>query len=267
MASIKKEAVGRKDLFLIEPGKIHEKDDWNVREEPPELERHIDELAVSIAEIGVQQPITVYMESDVIYLSDGHCRLAAVKLAISRGAEIKAIPCRVEDRYANDADRVLAMITRNSGKPLTPLEKAKVVRQLIDFGWTEKDIAAKIGVTAQYVHKLLEMQAMPEGLKKQVSEGVVSASTALDEHKISGAQATENIREAAEEAEKKTGKKKVTKKSLKKKNAVPPENKALEVIEKWAYKYTPDVEDKIYDLCNELNNLLVDGNLNEQEND
>jgi len=265
MASIKKEAVGRKDLFLIEPGKIHEKDGWNVREESPELETHIDELARSIAEIGVQQPITVYMDGGTIYLSDGHCRLAAVNLAISRGAEIKAIPCRVEDRYANDADRVLAMITRNSGKPLTPLEKAKVVRQLIDFGWPEKDIADKIGVTVQYIGKLLDIQAMPEEIKKQVSEGIVSASTALDEYKVSGEHAAENIKEAAEEAGKKTGKKKVTKKSLKKKDALPPESKALATIEKWAYKYTPEVENKIYDLCNELNNLLVDKNLNQDE--
>ena len=66
MASIKKESIGRKDLFLIEPEKIHEKKDWNVRAETEELAEHIEQLALSIAEVGVQQPITVYMEEDTI---------------------------------------------------------------------------------------------------------------------------------------------------------------------------------------------------------
>lgn len=255
MASIKTESIGRKDLFLIEPSKIVEKPGWNVRDNSPELETHIEELAGSISEIGVQQPLTVYMENDVIYLSDGHCRLAAVNRAISRGAEIKSVPCRVEERYSNEADRVLAMIVRNSGKSLTPLEKSKVVKQLLNFGWKREEIASKTGLSNVYIGQLLEMQTMPEDLKSMVTSGNVSASTALNEFKSSGHAAVDKISEAV----KKGGK--VTKKKLQSN----PERKALNVITVNADKYSPDVADKILDLCDVLESLMIDENLNREE--
>jgi ParB/RepB/Spo0J family partition protein len=248
MASIKTEAVGRKDLFLIAPEKIQEKAGWNVRDASPELTEHIEELALSISQIGVQQPLTVYMEDDIIYLSDGHCRLSAVRKAIEMGAEIKSVPCRVEERYSNDADRVLTMITRNSGKPLTPFEKSKVIKQLVNFGWSKEDIAAKIGMTAAYVVRLLEMQSMPEQLKEAVVSGNVSASLALSEYKAGGDAAAADIVQKAEQ-----GEKKVTKKSLK--PAIPVEFKALKQIQVKAVNY-PDSQDEILDLCDKLAELI-----------
>lgn len=259
MASIKKESVGRKDLFLLDPGNIQEKAGWNVRADTKELAEHIEQLALSIAEVGVQQPITVYMEEDTVYLSDGHCRLAGVKLAISRGAEIKSIPCRVEERYSNDADRVLAMIVRNSGKPLTPLEKAAVAKRLISFGWSEEEIAKKTGISKQYVGQLLQMESMPEALKGLVKEGVVSASVALETQKEYGEGAVEKIAEAAAQQPGKTKKKRVTKKVLNdKKPKIKPEFKALEVLKGQVKNYPEGIAEKINDLLADLELLLVE---------
>lgn len=260
MASIKKESVGRKDLFLLDPEKIHEKEGWNVREETDELSEHIEQLALSIAEVGVQQPITVYMENNTIYLSDGHCRLAGVKLAISRGAEIKSIPCRVEERYSNDADRVLAMIVRNSGKPLTPLEKASVVKRLVAFGWSESEIAKKTGISKQYVGRLLQMEAMPEALKGMVKDGTVSASVAVETFRDQGAEkAVESITEAAGKQQGEKKKKRVTKKSLSdKKPKVKPEFKAIEVLKRHVKTYSAENAEKITDLLADLELLLIE---------
>jgi ParB-like chromosome segregation protein Spo0J len=194
MASIKKQALGRKDLFLIDPKKIQMKPGWNVREESQELTAHIEQLAASISEIGVQESLTVYMSDDVIYLSDGHCRLRGTLLAIEKyGTDIKSVPCRVEDRYANDADRTLSMITRNSGKPLTSLEKSEVVKRLLSFGWTEKDIAAKVGVTVQTIYRLIKINALPEKIKKAVSAGEISVSLALEQIKNQGADQVQDM--------------------------------------------------------------------------
>lgn len=258
MASIKAESVGRKDLFLIEPAKIQEKPEWNVRAQNEELSAHIEQLSLSIAEVGVQQAITVYMEGDVIYLSDGHCRLAAVKLAMERGAEIKSIPCRVEERYANDADRVLAMIVRNSGKPLTPLEKAAVAKRLVSFGWTEGEIAKKTGISKQYVGQLLQMESMPETLKGMVKEGVVSASVALDAQKEYGEEAVEKIAAAATQQPGEAKKKRVTKKALEgSKPQIKKELKALAVIRQQAGLFSEEDYGKINDLCSDLELILI----------
>ena len=258
MASIKKESVGRKDLFLIEPAKIQEKPDWNVRAQTQELNDHIEQLALSIAEVGVQQAITVYMEKDIIYLSDGHCRLAAVKLAIERGSEVKSIPCRVEERYANDADRVLAMIVKNSGKPLAPLEKASVAKRLIALGWSESEIAKKTGMSKQYVGQLLQMSSMPETLKGMVKEGVVSASVALEAQKEYGKGAAEKIAAAATQQQEGAKKKRVTKKALEdRKPQIKKELKAIEVIRKQAGLYSEEDHLKINDLCSDLELILI----------
>lgn len=230
MASIKKISTGRKDLFLIDPTLIKTKDDWNVRLDTQELRNHINELALSISEIGVQQPLTVYMEDDDIYVSDGHCRLRAVLIANNDiRANIKSVPCRVEERYANEADRSLSMITRNSGKPLSPLEKATVVKKLLMFGWPEKEIAVKIGMSIQSVNRLLEMSAIPEEMKNMVSAGQVSASLALDEVKSKG---PENALNELKAAVKKEPTRKVTRKSIKPK--INPVLKAIALLLKEA---------------------------------
>ena len=194
------------------------------------------------------------------YLSDGHCRLAAVKLAMSKGADIKSIPCRVEERYSNDADRVLAMIVRNSGKPLTPLEKASVVKRLVAFGWAESDIAKKTGISRQYVGKLLQMEAMPEELKGMVKEGTVSASVAVETCREHGPEeAVKVIAEAAPKKETGRRKKKVTKKVLNdKKPKIKPEFKALEVLKRQAKDYPEGIDEKIIDLLADLELLLIE---------
>ena len=277
MAGIKDKSVGRKDIFQVKISDIKLKPRWNARVPPPlKTDEDIVLLSRAIAKrtvirkdgtIGVDiDPIVIDCDGE---LTDGHRRLLAIELTNDNGANIFCLPAVTESRAATEADKVTTMLIRSGGgsKPLTPLEMGGVVKRLIDLGQTKEEIAEYIGKTTKYIHKLLDIQAMAKELKKQVSNGTVSASTALDEYKSSGDQAADNIKKAAEDAEGKTGKKKVTKKSLKKKDVTPPESKALATIEKWAYKYIPEVEEKIYDLCNELNNLLVDKNLNETKDD
>jgi ParB family chromosome partitioning protein len=203
MASIKQIAEGRKDLFMIDPRLLREEDGWNVRVNTPELQEHIEQLALSIAENGVLEPLTVYWDGETPVVTNGHCRRMATLLAISRGAEIAAVPVRVEERYSNEADRVLSMITRNSGKPLSMLEQAEVVKRLAAFGWDKKKIASKAGKSVQHIENILVLAGSPEELKRQVAQGDVSASNAVSLAKKHGNKASEVVKDAVE----KTGKK------------------------------------------------------------
>jgi ParB/RepB/Spo0J family partition protein len=196
MTTFKEIASGRKDLFMLDPATIQKKDGWNVRESTDDLAAHVRWLADSIKEIGVQQPLTVYMEDDVVYVSDGHCRLDAANLAIAEGCELNAVPCRVEERYSSEADRVLSMVVRNSGKPLTPLEKAEVYKRLHALGWDEKAIAAKAGVSVPHVSSLLSLSAAPTEVKDMVKAGKVAATTATKAIREHGTKATEKLAEA-----------------------------------------------------------------------
>src|SRR5882672_7451651 len=132
---------GRSDLLRIDPRKLVIKDGWNSRDmtDPTNIE-HVEQLALSIAEVGVKQSITVYWENGTAYVTDGHIRLLAVMKAIKTGADIKTVPVKGEDRYSNEADRIFSQIILNSGKPLSQMEQAKVFKRLLDLGWQQQDI-------------------------------------------------------------------------------------------------------------------------------
>lgn len=211
-------ASGRSDMFRINPYLLNIKADWNSREmSDPANIAHIDNLARSIAEVGVKNPLTVYSENGVIYVSDGHSRLLATFRAIEvYGAEIKTIPVKTEDKYASEADRILTQIIANSGKPLTPFEQGKVFKKLVDLGWTEKQVATKAALSVTRVIQLLELQTAPETVKDMVREGKVSATLAWQTLKAADGDGQKVVQDltSALEAAQTSGKSKATAKHL-----------------------------------------------------
>lgn len=182
--AIKDVANGRSDLYRLDPKLIQIKEGWNSREaNDPQNASHVAELAASIKEIGVKKPLVCYMENDVVYVTDGHCRLQAVMHLIEEGVEIKSVPVMVEDRFSNEADRIFSQIVHNAGKPLTSLEQAKVFKRLCDLGWAQKDIAAKAGISGGRVSQLLELNILPVILQKYIIEGKASANMVLNTYK------------------------------------------------------------------------------------
>lgn len=177
---------GRSDIHRVDPRKLVIIPGWNTRDEGPDLEAHIDMLAQSIAEVGVKMPIQVKLENGQMIVKAGHCRTRATLRAIDHyKAEIKTVPVISVDRYANDADLILEQIITNSGKPLTPLEEAKVYKKLLDMGWQQGEIAKKVGKSQGRVSQILELLTMPEPVKALVAAGNVSASLAIQTVKAS----------------------------------------------------------------------------------
>lgn len=172
-------AEGRTDIHRIDPRRLFIKPGWNTRDDNQELLDHIDQLAQSIAEVGVKEPITVRLEDGKLWVINGHCRTRAAHRAIEYyKADIKTVPVTAEDRYANEADLVLSQIIRNSGKPLTTMEQAKVFKKLLDMGWAQGDIAKKVGMSNGRVSQVLDLLTMPPLVQAAVVSGAVSASLA-----------------------------------------------------------------------------------------
>lgn len=175
-------------ILQISPDDLIEREGWNVRlADDPDNIRHIAELAESIFHVGVLEPLTAYSnraEPDdphprMLYtVENGHCRLAAVRQAIARGAPIKSIPVRLTDKRAGEADHNFAMIARNSGKSLSQLELGLVCKRLVGFGWSEEDLSQKTGYSLQHVRNCLTLASAPDEVTKLVETGQVSASLA-----------------------------------------------------------------------------------------
>ncbi len=205
---------GRKDLYMIDPEKLVEDPGWNVRKAGPDLDAHIRWLADSIKEKGVQEPLTIWMNGEIPTVTNGHCRLLAVKLAKKEGAEIKSVPVRVEERYASEGDRILSMITRNSGRPLSSLELSEVIRRLVAYGWTVAEVAKKTGYSIGQVNNLLTLSGLGPELTKPIEKGQVSATLVVAEVRKKGpAEATKSITGAIEKA-KGEGKQRATRKHM-----------------------------------------------------
>ena len=206
--AIKNISNGRTDVYKIAPADLHIKEGWNTRDiTTPENVEHIEQLSRSIAEIGVKEPLKVVWEDNKAYITNGHCRFEAIKLAIKNGAEIKSVPVLVEDRFANEADRIFTQIASNSGKPFTQLEQAKVFKKLLDLGWSQNDIATKSGKTAGRVSQILELLTLPESVKNMIVNGEVSASMAMQTVKNEGEKEAAKTLSTAVQAAKTEGKK------------------------------------------------------------
>lgn len=179
MASLK-EMGKRSEYYQIDPRKLEIKSDWNSRDfSDPANIAHVEELAKSIAENGVREPLKVYLEKDVPYITNGECRYRAVMLLIERGVDIKAVPVIAEDRLSNEADRLFTQFISNSGKPFGPIENARLFKRLLDMGWQQQGIAKKTGFSGGRVSQLLELLRLPQVLQKFIIEGKASASMVL----------------------------------------------------------------------------------------
>lgn len=179
--AIKKLHSGRTDLYRINPYLIMVEDGFNVRNfESVEVKEHVEGLAQSIAETGVQNPIKVRNKGGKLYLIDGECRLRATIHAIEvLGASIESVPVILADRSENEADAVLDIMRRNSGLPLGMPEQAVVVKRLRAFGWSATDIAKKAGISVGRVHHLVAYSGMSPEIHSMVAEGIVAPSVAL----------------------------------------------------------------------------------------
>jgi ParB/RepB/Spo0J family partition protein len=185
----------RQDFYLLDPRTIKVESGYNVRDlSTPEAQEKLRDLAKSIAAIGVQQPLTVRLKGDDVFVVAGHRRLAATMLAIEGGAEIKTIPCMGEPKGTSDEDRTADLIVSNSSDPLKALEVAAAIKRLIAFGWDTAKIAERCGWgSTQTVDNYLALLSAPEDVKSMVRSGEVSPSTAREVVRKHGAAAGETL--------------------------------------------------------------------------
>lgn len=208
-------------LWTVPVSQIRVIPGFNVRISTPEYEAHVEWLTNSIIENGYDQdkPLAGFVaredDSDVIYLTDGHTRFKAVERAIERGHPIEALPIVVKPKGTSMEDLNVALVTANSGRALTPIETAVVVKRLVGYGLDEATIAKRLGFTLKYVSDLLTLVAAPKPIRDMIVSGKVSSTLALQTLNKHGAEATAVLKEAVKNAEA-SGKTKATGKHVKK---------------------------------------------------
>ncbi|MCA8182527.1 ParB/RepB/Spo0J family partition protein [Burkholderia vietnamiensis] len=209
---------GTADVYMVSLDAIRVRPEFNeAREADPEYPASVREVANSIKANGFfrHKPIKVAAAADgYLYVSDGHTRWDAVLLANSEGAGIEAVPVINEVRGTTEDDRIFGLILDNSGRRLTPLGEAMVIKRLIGRGIDEKEIARRLTRNVASIRNALTLVAAPKPITEMVSSGAVSATSAVKVMKEQGANAVAHL-QAAKEAATAAGKTKVTPKTLK----------------------------------------------------
>jgi ParB family chromosome partitioning protein len=134
----------------------------------------LDELAESIRQVGLLQPVVVRAAGPGRYeLIMGERRWRAAQRAGL--TEIGAIVKQTQD------DDLLrdALIENLHRQQLDPLEEAAAYQQLLDdFGATHEELARKIGRSRPHISNTLRLLNLPPAVQKRVAAGVLSAGHA-----------------------------------------------------------------------------------------
>ena len=126
----------------------------------------IDDLAASIAEHGVLQPIIVAKKDDYYQIIAGERRWRA-----SKKAGLKTIPAIVRD-YDEKKIREVALIENIQRQDLNAIETAKAIKELMEEqALTQEELAKTLGKSRSAIANTLRILNLDERVQEMVQEG------------------------------------------------------------------------------------------------
>lgn len=137
-------------------------------------EESLAELAASINEVGLLQPVVVRPVGDQAFeLVMGERRWRA-----AQGAGLEQVPAIVRETPDDDLLRD-ALLENLHRAQLNPLEEAAAYEQLLeDFGCTHDELAARIGRSRPQITNTVRLLRLPPQVQRRVAAGVLSAGHA-----------------------------------------------------------------------------------------
>ncbi|WP_172934051.1 ParB/RepB/Spo0J family partition protein [Streptococcus sp. 1055] len=133
----------------------------------------LDELAQSIKENGVIQPIIVRQSPVIGYeILAGERRYRASLLA-----GLRSIPAVV--KQISDQEMMVQSIIENLQREnLNPIEEARAYESLVEKGFTHAEIADKMGKSRPYISNSIRLLSLPEQILSEVENGKLSQAHA-----------------------------------------------------------------------------------------
>jgi ParB family chromosome partitioning protein len=132
-------------------------------------EESLVELAASIREHGVIQPLIVTQAGDEYQLIAGERRWRAAQLA-----GLTTVPAIIKETTPQQMLE-LALVENVQRADLNPLEEASAYRQLMDeFGLTQEEVAERVGKSRTAVANTVRLLRLPDDLKEALATGRIS---------------------------------------------------------------------------------------------
>lgn len=133
----------------------------------------LEELAQSIRELGVLQPIVVEENEDGFTLVAGERRLRA-----ARRVGLSTIPAVVREKTGNHT-LVEAIVENVQRADLSPLEEAHAYSRLLEeYGMSQDAIATRVGKSRPTISNTLRLLQLPSEIQQMVEVGTLSGGHA-----------------------------------------------------------------------------------------
>lgn len=133
----------------------------------------LQNLALSIAQYGIIQPITVRKVGDMYRIIAGERRWRAARMA-----GLSEIPVVIMDADEQKSAE-MALIENIQRQNLNPIEEAEAIEALMDeFGLTQDEASKRIGRSRSSVANLLRLLDLPDSVREYVVSGALSAGHA-----------------------------------------------------------------------------------------
>jgi ParB family chromosome partitioning protein len=166
-------AMNEERTFLKAPiGKVHPNP-----HQPRKFfdDQKINELAESIRDKGVLHPLVVTRRSDGSYeLVSGERRLRAARVA-----GLTEVPVILREEAEPSEILELAIIENVQREDLDPIEEGAAYQELMEkFGYTQEQVAQKIGKDRATVANLLRLQKLPTKARQALQSGQISVGHA-----------------------------------------------------------------------------------------
>lgn len=166
------ESVSKEELRNLEIDQVV------AREQVRKSFKNIEELAASIKEIGLQQPIIVEPanKEGKYVIVQGERRYRACK-----EAGLKHIPAIIRKAPEDIKQRILAQLTENLQRDdMDPFEVSAAMHLLKDNGIASVDIGKRLGKSKTYISRMMMLSSMSEGIKQIAKDkGVESADVLM----------------------------------------------------------------------------------------
>lgn len=149
-------------------------------------EAALEELAASIREVGILQPLVVVTEVgegksllDVFAGEGAQYRLVCGerRYYAAMRAGLAEVPAVVRTDLTPAQEAEIMLIENLQRKDLDPIEEAQAYRALLDgHGYTQEALGEKLGVSQGHIANRLRLLELPDSVQENISRGIISAS-------------------------------------------------------------------------------------------
>ena len=151
------------DINDIKPNKDQPRKTFN--------EEKLKDLANSIKENGVIQPLIIRKATNGYELVAGERRWRAARIA-----ELKKVPCIIRN-FDEKQNMIVAIIENMQRENLDPIEEALGLHEMIKrFEFTQEQVSNALGKSRAYIANSLRLLKLPDKIQNMIIEGRISAA-------------------------------------------------------------------------------------------